>query len=208
MKQNLTTPIATGSTTGAHVLSFVDYIQLRRDLLIGVHSVNKRFGAHLTEEDCEDIVQNLLEFFVEKCQQGIYDSNISTPIEYLMGNKRVWGPVQKLVKIKLSQKQLPAASVDDMDDECGCTVILTGDFFGIQPDIFRGETENALLEIILNESSDRDRRVIQHLIAGTPRREIEKELQISQGALNKLIFDVRKRIRRQMEARGYRDLIA
>ena len=126
MKQNLTTPIATGSTTGAHVLSFVDYIQLRRDLLIGVHSVNKRFGAHLTEEDCEDIVQNLLEFFVEKCQQGIYDSNISTPIEYLMGKKRVWGPVQKLVKIKLSQKQLPAASVDDMDDECGCTVILTG----------------------------------------------------------------------------------
>ncbi len=208
MKKNLTNSPIANVSTGACVLDLVDFIQLRKSLLKGVHATNKRLGSHLTQEDEEDIVQEMLSFFIEKCQQGIYDISQSTPEQYLLGGKRTWGPVQSRIRAKLSQKQLPESSADDMDDEDRGTFILARNVYGIQPDVFRGETENKLLKVILEETSDRDRKVIKHLMAGTPRKEMELDLGLSQNTLNKLIFDVRKRLRAKLAVKNYPILAA
>lgn len=207
-----TSPIVNGLAAQI-ILDRIDFVKLRELLMSSVCYANLCNGGLLSKEDCEDKVQDLLEFFITKTREGIYDPSIGTPEQYIRGkhNNRIRGYVQALSGKKACLKPLPETSADAdaaADEDCGCTIVLSGDFYGVGSDIFRDEIVNDLLDIVNNKISSRDKAVIGHLTEETPRMQMQEELGLSQNATNKLVHDVRKRFRTLLEARGYSDLMA
>lgn len=207
-----TSPIVNGAAAQM-ILDSIDFIKLRKLLMSSVTYANLCNGGLLSKEDCEDKVQDLLEFFITKTREGIYDPNIGTPEQYIRGkhNNRIRGYVQALAGNKACQKPLPETSADAdaaADEDCGSTIVLSGDYYGVKSDIFRDEIVNDLLDIVCNKISSRDKAVIGHLIEETPRAQMQEDLGLNQNATNKLVYDVRKRFRALLEAKGYDSLLA
>lgn len=208
--KNLTTnsPIADGST-GTEILAQVDFVELRLQLQKRVYYTNIIYGGLLSEEDCEDIVQDLLLLFVEKCRQGEYDINRRTPLQFLSAkqNKRIWGPVCKRTCNQKTRKQLPETTADDLDDDICETTVSAGDPYSIKPDIFRNDIVNDLLRIINNDLSESNRQILLMKAEGISNEEIAEILHLPYGTATTRICRARSKAKSALEENGYHSLL-
>ena len=170
----------------------IDFKKLRENIQICTAGVNRKSGNILTDDECQDVVQDVLVFFIEKCQDRTYDCSRQTPEGYLYW--QIVGHVQKRTRIKVRQKGLPEVIADDWDDE-GCVIVQTDDLFEVQPDVFNTDSVNTVLKLISNNMRESDRMIFNLLVDETSNQEMAEIFNLRLGTMNKRIFDARKRLK-------------